>query len=150
MTENGQLVLNFYDTYINLMSKVKPSTCSILIYLVYILQCHQQGRPIWQSETLNHKQFTQLPFIFLSLFTLLSLKPVWDSPPVWNLRAVIWFPFSISSLVFLPSPLALSQCPSCHFSGNGGRLFFQASSPTLFLFRNRFFLYGSCWADRRC
>ena len=29
-------------------------------------------------------------------------------PPVWNLRAVIWFPFPISSLVFLPSPLALT------------------------------------------
>ena len=28
--------------------------------------------------------------------------------PVWNLRAVIWFPFPISSLAFLPCPLALS------------------------------------------
>ena len=28
--------------------------------------------------------------------------------PVWNLRAVIWFPFNVSSLVLLPSPLALS------------------------------------------
>ena len=27
---------------------------------------------------------------------------------VWNLRAVIWFPFPISSLVFVPSLLALS------------------------------------------
>ena len=25
---------------------------------------------------------------------------VWCPPPVWNLRAVIWFPFPISSLVF--------------------------------------------------
>ena len=25
---------------------------------------------------------------------------VWCHPPVWNLRAVIWFPFPISSLVF--------------------------------------------------
>ena len=25
------------------------------------------------------------------------------SPPVWNIRAVIWFPFPIPSLVFLPS-----------------------------------------------
>ena len=25
---------------------------------------------------------------------------VWCLPPVWNLRAVIWFPFPISSLLF--------------------------------------------------
>ena len=30
------------------------------------------------------------------------------SPPVWNLRAVIWFHFAISSLVLLPSPVTLS------------------------------------------
>ena len=35
-------------------------------------------------------------------------RDVWCKPLVWNLRAVIWFPFPISSLVFLPSPLALS------------------------------------------
>ena len=29
-------------------------------------------------------------------------------PPVWNLRAVIWFHFAISSLVLLPSPVTLS------------------------------------------
>ena len=29
-------------------------------------------------------------------------------PPVWNLRAVIWFHFAISSLVFLPSAVTLS------------------------------------------
>ena len=30
------------------------------------------------------------------------------SPPAWNLRAVIWFHFAISSLVLLPSPVTLS------------------------------------------
>ena len=30
------------------------------------------------------------------------------SLPVWNLRAVIWFHFAISSLVLLPSPVTLS------------------------------------------
>ena len=30
------------------------------------------------------------------------------SPSVWNLRAVIWFYFAISSLVLLPSPVTLS------------------------------------------
>ena len=32
---------------------------------------------------------------------------VWCLPPVWNLRAVIWFHFAISSLVLLPSPVTL-------------------------------------------
>ena len=33
---------------------------------------------------------------------------VWCLPPVWNLRAVIWFHFAISSLVLLPSSVTLS------------------------------------------
>ena len=33
---------------------------------------------------------------------------VWCHPPVWNTRAVTRFLFPITSLVFLPSPLALS------------------------------------------
>ena len=33
---------------------------------------------------------------------------VWCLPPVWNLRAVIWFHFAISCLVLLPSPVTLS------------------------------------------
>ena len=33
---------------------------------------------------------------------------VWCLPPVWNLRAAIWFHFAISSLVLLPSPVTLS------------------------------------------
>ena len=40
-------------------------------------------------------------------------------PPVWNLRTVIWFHFNISSLVFLPTPIALSVfsffCLWAHF-----------------------------------
>ena len=146
------------------MSKVKPSTCSILIYLVYILQCHQQGRPIWQSETLNHKQCTRLPFIFLSLFILLSLKPVClksglhvliISPPKGG-QGCLRYPSCLESQGCHRIPIfQLLSCFStqssrsfsvwtCHFSGSGGRLFFQESSPTLFLFRNGFFLYGSC------
>ena len=31
------------------------------------------------------------------------------SPPVWNLRAVIGFHFTISSLVRLPSPVTVSD-----------------------------------------
>ena len=33
---------------------------------------------------------------------------VWCLPPVWNLRAAIWFSSAISSLVLLPSPVTLS------------------------------------------
>ena len=33
---------------------------------------------------------------------------VWCLPPVWNLRAAIWFHFAISSLVLLPRPVTLS------------------------------------------
>ena len=35
-------------------------------------------------------------------------RDVWCLPPVWSLRAVIWFHFAISSLVLLPSPVTLS------------------------------------------
>ena len=55
---------------------------------------------------------------FLSSFSCISwccsLPPrreagdVWCLPPVWNLRAVIWFHFAISSLVLLPTPVTLS------------------------------------------
>ena len=39
---------------------------------------------------------------------------VWCPPPVWNLRAVIWFPIPISCLLFF-----LLLFLSCHFSANG-------------------------------
>ena len=45
---------------------------------------------------------------------------LWCLPPVWNLRAVIWFHFTISSLVLLPSPVTLPVLsfflPACPFS----------------------------------
>ena len=72
---------------------------------------------------------------------------VWCLPPVWNLRAVIWFNFAIFSLVLLPSPVTLSV------------LAFSACWPFLlnffqkilqyFSLRDRLFLYGSCLAFRR-
>ena len=42
---------------------------------------------------------------------------VWCLPPVWNLRAVIWFPFPISCHVFFCLVLLLFL--PCHFSANG-------------------------------
>ena len=37
-----------------------------------------------------------------------AIPSIWCLPLVWNLRAVIWFHFAISSLVLLPSPVTLS------------------------------------------
>ena len=71
---------------------------------------------------------------------------VWCLPPVWNLRAVIWFHFAISSLVLLPSPVILSVVS---FSACWPFLlnFFQKILQ-YFLLREAF-SYGSCLAVRR-
>ena len=69
------------------------------------------------------------------------------SPPVWNLRAIIWFHFAISSRVLLPSPVALSVffffCLMVHSPD-----FFPESS-SIFFVKRWAFLYGSCLAARR-
>ena len=72
---------------------------------------------------------------------------VWCLPPVWNVRAVIWFHFAISSLVLLPSPVTLSVWS---FSACWPFLlnFFQKILQ-YFSLRDRLFLYGSCFAVRR-
>ena len=52
----------------------------------------------------------------ISFLFLVSLPPkggcewieVWCPPPIWNLKAHIWFLFPMSSLTFLPGPLASS------------------------------------------
>ena len=54
-----------------------------------------------------------LKYVLAMLHRYLSIPrreagDVWCLPPVWNLRAVIWFHFAISSLVLLPSPVTLS------------------------------------------
>ena len=58
---------------------------------------------------------------------------VWCLPPVWNFRAVIWFLFPISSLVFFCLILLLFL--SCHFSANGpfSWLFFPENSQIVFV-----------------
>ena len=72
---------------------------------------------------------------------------VWCLPPVWNLRAVIWFHFAISSLVLLPSPVSHSVWS---FSACWPFLlhFFQKILQ-YFSSRDEAFLYGSCLAVRR-
>ena len=95
---------------------------------------------------------TQVFWSHISL-SLSEARDVWYIHPVWSLRAIIWFPFPVSSLVFLPSPLALLSwyfllmVHSSVFST-------EISSPFFFFFslRNRPFLslfHGSCWAARR-
>ena len=82
-------------------------------------------------------------------------RDVWCQPPVWNFRAVIWFPFPISSLVFFCLVLLLP----CNFSANGPFswlfffsffffLFFSPENSNIFRYRLGF-LYGSSWAARR-
>ena len=56
---------------------------------------------------------------------------VWCLSPVWNLRAVIWFHFATSSLVLLPTPVALSV------------LSFSACWPFLLNFFQKIFQYFS-------
>ena len=71
------------------------------------------------QETFTVRQtWAETLFFFLRFSTAHSLsscigprreaRDVWCLPPVWNLRAVIWFHFAISSLVLLLSPVALS------------------------------------------
>ena len=72
---------------------------------------------------------------------------VWCLPPVWNIRAVVWFHFAIASLVLLPSPVTLSvlSFSTCwSFLLNFFRKMFQ-----YFSLRGRLFLYVSCLAARR-
>ena len=77
-----------------------------------VVSCTDGTVYVWQMETGQSGWSDQ---------TACSGTPVWrnidpkgwpgmsDVPSlVWNLRAVILFPFPLSSLIFLPSPLALS------------------------------------------
>ena len=69
------------------------------------------------------------------------------SPAVWNLRAVIWFHFAISSLVLLASPVTLSILSFSACWSSLLNLFQKILQ--YFSLRDRLFLYDSCLADRR-
>ena len=64
--------------------------------------------------SLTVSRFAVELYPFLPVLVTLILLPwreaglFWCLPPVWNLRAVIWFHLSICSLVILPSPVAHS------------------------------------------
>ena len=66
------------------------------------------------SEPLNTVHSLQMIWTLSGVITVCPRREagdVWCLPPVWNLRAVIWFHFAISSLVLLPSPVTLSVLP---------------------------------------
>ena len=55
-----------------------------------------------------YKQIT-VPITYLCVWNpRREAGDVWCLPPVWNLKAVIWFHFALSSLALLPSPVTLS------------------------------------------
>ena len=79
----------------------------------------------WYSATHDQKVVSSCPTRRISFSRSYSVSPpprreagdVWlMSPPVWNLRAVIWFHFIISCLVLLPSPVTLSVFFSASWS----------------------------------
>ena len=112
----------------------------------------------WQSLSLSSVPSSNLlglcgcniAFCFILFVTrLLLLWPgkeagdVWCPPRVWNLRAVIWFQFTISSLcrvllLFLSSFFYL-LAHSPDFSPNNSSIFFV---------KRQTFFYGSCVAAR--
>ena len=62
--------------------------------------------------------------------------PLKSFVPVWNLRAIIWFPFLIASHFFC----LVLHFLSCHFSANGP-IFFPENSQTFFVNDQAFFLW---------
>ena len=81
--------------------------------------CSSGGRPTglehcWRGFDSPKRQGNFLPWTTSSADSLTVFVPrreagdVWCLPPVWNLRAVIWFLFAISSLVLRPRPVTPS------------------------------------------
>ena len=64
----------------------------------------------------------------------------WCHRPVWNLRAVIWFHFTISSLVLLPGPVTLSL-PADQFSW----LFFLPENSSIVFFKMLLVFFFFLW-----
>ena len=75
---------------------------------------------------------------------------VWRLPPVWNLRAVIWFNFTISALVLLSSSVN-SVFFLLPFVSAGLSILRTSFHKILqyFLVKRKFCVYGSCLVARR-
>ena len=115
---------------------------------------------IWQVTTISLWMTSRCPLGIWQVITVsLQMTSRWLEGrlgmsdalvPVWNLRVVTWFLFHVSSLVFLPGPLALSVLSFfCQWSIL--LCFFLQKILNFFLLRGIYiyFLYGSCWATRR-
>ena len=119
------------------------------------LGCPAQNRPLATMSCRRRRLLVCLFLVFCLIYRLLVISSIINAfkilpstlpffvskggralsclPPVWNLRAVIWFHHSICSLVILPSPVAhsvislfllLARSPSCLLSRNVFKLFF--------------------------
>ena len=90
----------------------------------------------WQTEWLKLFKMNNLNLYCCFSLELPRREALNIFHPVWNLMAVIWYPFPVSSPAFLPSPHFLS---CCHFSNNDP--FFPENSE-IFRLSVRLFLYA--------
>ena len=94
-----------------------------------------QGEPRWTAWTSKDRvscdssvKITLDHLCFVYECPRREAGDVWCLPPVWNLRAVIWFHFAISSLVPLPSPVSLSDWSFFCLLVHSSELFLENSS----------------------
>ena len=89
---------------------IKRLFCVCLFFLTEIEL--PKAQPCWFAHQTRIDSLRNIPCATrhadLADYTRREAGDVWCLPPVWNLRAVIWFHFAISSLVPLPSPPTLS------------------------------------------
>ena len=85
-----------------------------------------------QTHTHTHTELYILP---KHLYPRREAGDVWCLPPVWNLRAVIWFYFTVASLALLPSPvtLFLSYLFFCLLTQSSG--FFPPENSSVFFIK---------------
>ena len=91
-------------------------------------------------------QVVQLTGLYLICLEGRPGLPDVSPPPVWNLRAVIWFHFTISSPVLLPSPVTLFGFLFLFLPAVPILSFFQVQ---YFLLRGRLFCMAPFLAARR-
>ena len=120
-------VLHWFKDWVHGCAPVAVSAHAV-VYVVLIFQAPSRILPkpdlhaasefaqllLKASNTGHCKSFLLSPVLCRRLGCVCCVCPqreagnVWRLPPVWNLRAVIWFHFAISSLVLLPSPIIFS------------------------------------------
>ena len=76
-----------------------------------------------------HRSF----WLYISVAPWREAVDIWCLPPVWNLKAVIWFHFAVSSLVLLASSVTLSVFFFCLLVHSAD--FFPENSSVFFIKR---------------